>query len=126
MGHEVRTGAEERLGILQVVQVRGHAQAALVRLIDDGAVDRFGHLAAAPQGVFHPDLHDVDVHVDHLVHSGPGVLRRLRRDDGTGDVEPGSIQFWRVSCRSRNWMPTSWSPPRLTTVVTPQRAYNPS
>ena len=57
----VEPGADEPLGVLQIEDVRGDPQPALVRLVDDGAVDLGRQLLVLAVAGVDPDLDDVDL-----------------------------------------------------------------
>ena len=88
VGDEVGAGLQQPLGVVEVVEVRGQLQAALVGRVDDRPVDFRRHLLGGAEVVVDPDLDEVDVHVGRRVHPLRRLLGGVGDDDRTGHAQP--------------------------------------
>ena len=74
----VDAGGDQPLRIGEIEDVRVDADAALVRLVDDGAIERRTQLGCAAVAVVDPDLDEVDLLCCELPHIAPAFC--VRRD----------------------------------------------
>ena len=124
----VDPGTHEPLRVLEIEDVRGDPQPALVRLVDDGAIEFRRQLLVLAVPVVDPDLDDVDLVRRELLHRLAAF--RLGRNPIGHVVRPGSgIVIPRPALKNRAapgivWprisrVLRSWSVPRLSAALTP-------
>ena len=75
VGERINARPQQPLRIVEREDVRGHPQSALVRFLDDRAVEVRRQLLVLPVAVVDPDLDDVDLLRGELLDG----LARLRR-----------------------------------------------
>ena len=78
VGERVESGADQTLRVLELEDVRGDPEPALVGLVDDGAVDLGGELLVLAVPRVDPDLDDVDLAGRELLDRLPAF--RVARD----------------------------------------------
>ena len=119
VGDHVNSGAQQILRVVEIEDVRGDAESALVCLVDHRAVDLGRHLRRAAEVVVDADLDDVGLQSPRRERPPPRLLRRRAGHDVAGQIDAGPIQGRRpTACRALR-TPGACSPPRLHTVVTP-------
>ena len=103
--HDVEPRVDEIFCLIQIKQMRRHAQAVFVGLVDDRSVHcrrHIGHLGKAhrtsgsrsirKRQPVHPSLDHVDSHGGDLVYLLPRVVDRLSYDRCAGGVKTGPIE----------------------------------